>query len=83
MRQLFAVLLSGGIKKKMSSGKTTSIRITSRASVKVRDNFYTVEYCEERSIPEDADVKEERAELWDVCNTEVDEQIKDIIKTFK
>lgn len=67
----------------MSKGKTTSIRITSRASVKVRDSFYTLEYCEERSIPEDADVAEERAELWDVCNNEIDNQIEDIIKTFK
>ena len=30
--------------------KITSIRATSRASIKVRDSFYTMEYCEERSI---------------------------------
>lgn len=64
----------------MSKAITTSIRITSRASVKVRDNFYTVEYCEERSIPEDADIEEERQALWDTCNGEVDGQIEDILK---
>ena len=66
----------------MSKAITTSIRITSRASVKVRDNFYTVEYCEERSVPEDADIEEERQELWDTCNGEVDGQIEDILKSY-
>lgn len=67
----------------MSVGVTTSIRITSRASIKVKDSFYTIEYCEERSIPEGADLEEERAELWGVCNSEVDNQLEDIIKMSK
>lgn len=67
----------------MSVGVTTAIRITSRASVKVKDSFYTIEYCEERSIPEGADLEEERADLWGVCNTEVDNQLEDIIRMSK
>ena len=67
----------------MVKGVTTSIRITSRASVKVRESFYTIEYCEERSIPEDADIVEERQALWNICNAEVDSQLEDIIKMFK
>lgn len=63
--------------------RTTSIRITSRASVKVNDSFYTVEYCEERALSETANVEEEREKLWDVCNSEVDHQIEDICKSFK
>ena len=35
-----------------SKAATTQIRATSRASVKVRESFYTVEYCEERTIPD-------------------------------
>ena len=35
-----------------SLATVTSIRATSRASIKMHDNFYTVEYSEERSIPE-------------------------------
>ena len=62
--------------------KTISIRATSRASVKVHDSFYTVEYCEERSIDPDDNVEEERKKLWDTCNTEVDTQIEDILKSF-
>ena len=67
----------------MAKGVTTSIRIPSRASVKVRESFYTIEYCEERSIPDDADIVEERQALWDTCNGEVDKQLEDIIKSFK
>lgn len=67
----------------MSVGTTTSIKITSRASIKVKDSFYTIEYCEERSIPEGADLEEERATLWGVCNTEVDNQLEDIIRMSK
>lgn len=68
-----------------SKAIVTTIRATSRASVKVRDNFYTVEYCEERSLPntEDVDVEQERRLLWDTVNGECDDQIADIIKTFK
>ena len=62
----------------------TQIRATSRASVKVRDNFYTVEYTEERTIPQidDVDIVKEREILWDCVNNEVDNQIEDIIKSF-
>ena len=67
----------------VSKAKTTSIRITSRASVKVGDSFYTVEYCEERAIPDDADIVQERKILWDEANVECDNQITDILKTYK
>lgn len=62
--------------------KVMSIRATSRASVKVADSFYTVEYCEERSIDPEDSVEEERKKLWDTCNEEVDSQIEDILKSF-
>lgn len=63
----------------------STIKFASRASVKVGESFYTVEACEERMIPavEDVDIDEERRLLWDTVNTECDEQIKDILATFK
>ena len=66
-----------------SVAKTTCIRATSRASVKIGDSFYTLEYCEERALPDNADVEKERALLWDVVNNECDNQIQDVLKTFK
>ena len=63
----------------------SSIRYTSRASVKIKDNFYTVEATEERIIPdvEDIDIAKEKEFLWDSVNAECDEQIQQIISTFK
>lgn len=67
-----------------SKAITTQIRATSRASVKVRESFYTVEYTEERTIPqiEGVDIEKERALLWDDVNNEVDTQIEDILNSF-
>lgn len=65
-----------------SKAITTDIRITSRASVKIGDNFYTVEYCEGRSIPEDANIDEERKLLWETCNNECDFQIEEILNAY-
>lgn len=67
----------------MAKAVTTSIKATSRVAIKIKDNYYTVEFTEERAVPEDCDVEEERAELWDAVNTSVDEQCEQILKTFK
>ena len=63
----------------------TRIVATSRASIKVGDSFYTLEYQEERTVPTDieVDIVEERESLWETVNAECDNQIADIIKTFK
>lgn len=70
--------------------KTTTIKATSRASVKVRDNYFTVEYSEERVVEyegneesNDEKLQEARQNLWDTCNAEVDNQIEDIKKYCK
>jgi len=67
-----------------SQAKITTIRATSRASVKVRDNYFTVEYSEERVIPEieGVNIEEERKILWDVVNGECDNQILDIKELY-
>ena len=63
--------------------QTTLIKASSRASVKVGDSFYTVEYVEERSISPDDNITEERTKLWDTVNNECDCQVEDILKAFK
>jgi len=68
---------------------TTTIRATSRASIKIAtrggDNFYTIEYSEERTIPDipDMDLDSEKKILWDDVNREVDQQIEDIYNAVK
>lgn len=69
----------------MLEARTTTIRATNRMSLKVRDNFFTVEWCEERSIPEDfseEEVAAERAKLWEVCVRECENQAQDIMRTY-
>lgn len=63
--------------------KITVIKAISRASVKIRDSFYTVEYGEERMIEDGDNIEEERKKLWDSCNYEIDNQLEDIVKSFK
>ena len=69
---------------KESMAITTSIKATSRVAIKIKDNFYTVEFSEERLIPDkSADMEFERQVLWDDVNTCVDNQCAEILKTFK
>lgn len=71
-------------KEYQSLGVTTSIAITSRASVNINNKYYTVEYHEERQIPDlpEVDLVKERKLLWDTCNAEVDVQLEEIYKTY-
>ena len=63
--------------------KTTVIKASSRASIKVGDSFYTIEYGEERSVEDTDNLESERANLWETCNGEVDRQIEEIMQMFK
>lgn len=62
--------------------KITTIKAISRASVKIKDSFYTVEYGEERSIGDEDNIDEEREKLWADCNGEIDKQLDDIVNSF-
>lgn len=66
-------------------GKTTKIQATSRCAIKIRDNFYTTELVEERVLPNDDSVRLdlEYKALFDSINAEIDNQMKDILTTFK
>ena len=65
--------------------KTTEISATSRVAIKIRDNFYTIEYSEKRSVPdvEDVNLEVEREVLFEDVNTVVDNEMQNILDTFK
>ena len=70
----------------MEEAKTTTIRATNRMSVKIKDNYFTVEWSEERSIPDDMSeewIAKERARLWNTCIQECENQIQDIVRTYR
>jgi len=54
---------------------SNTIKFTSRASIKIKDNFYTFEACIEKTVPEGADYEGFKKDLWDEVNDEVDRQI--------
>lgn len=66
-----------------SKAITTQIKATSRVSTKIGDDFYTLEFTEERTIPdvEGVDLEKERKRLWDDVNYSVDVQMEDTVKT--
>lgn len=66
-----------------SKATINSIKATSRISLKINETFYTLEYCEERLIPEGADIEKERKLLWDTVNAEVDKQAEDVQTMYK
>ena len=68
-----------------SKAVVTEISATSRVAIKVRDNFYTVEYTEKRAIPDvdGIDIEAERSLLFDAVNGIVDAQADDILRTFQ
>ena len=59
--------------------KITTVRATSRISTKLKDDFYTFEYCEERQVEDGDDIEQVREELWTTCHSEVDKQVEEII----
>lgn len=64
----------------------TRIQATSRMSVKIRDNFYTVEYLEERSLPKNVgktELEKAKAQLFNSVNATIDAQIEEIVEGFK
>lgn len=67
---------------------TTLIRAESGVTLEFKDaggvsRWYKFTYSEERSIPYDANIVEERKALWNVVNDEVDKQAEDIANFLK
>lgn len=72
--------------KPVSVAITTKIEAHSRMSVKIKDNFYTFEFIEERLIPEPLNeeaLNAEREMLWDKVNEEVDKQVELVMDMLK
>ena len=68
----------------VSKAIPTIIKFSSRASIKLKDSFYTIEYGEERQITDynNTDIDKERQLLIETCNQKTDEQIQELVQTF-
>ena len=67
--------------KYVSKAIPKTIKFSSRASIKIKDSFYTFEYGEERQIDDfnEINLDKERQLLIDDCNNIVDNQIEEVI----
>ena len=63
--------------------KVKTIHFISRASVKIKDSFYTFEYGEDRDIAEGDNLEQEKQNLVADCNRVVDDQIQEIVDMLK
>lgn len=72
-------------KEYVSHATPTEISATSRCAIKVKDNYYTIEVSEKRSIEktDGIDMDKEYKMLFDEVNSVVDSQCEEIIKTFR
>lgn len=71
-----------------SKGITKEISVTSRASAKIGNNYYTFEYSETKCFPINddnlsIDLDKERQLLWQYANNEVDNQLIEIQEFIK
>ena len=68
--------------KAVKNVRTTKIQATQRMSVKIRDNYYTVEFLEEREIPDNPniDLEEEKTKLFESVKTTLYAQIEEIVE---
>ncbi len=69
----------------VQQAKTVKISATSKATVQIKNNYYSFSYGEERELPEDdlrVNLDEERKLLWESLNAEVDKQIEEVVKLY-
>ena len=68
-----------------SKAVTTQITATYRMSIKIHDNFHTVEYTEQRTIPDvdGVNIEKEKQLLWNDVVEEIENQVDDIIASYK
>jgi hypothetical protein len=71
----------------VSQLETVSIKAISRVSCKLRDNYYTFEFQEERQIPVDVidenfDLQKEKELLWEEVHAQVDLQVQEITALY-
>ena len=59
-------------------GVTTVIRAESGMSAEIRGRWYKFMFCEERILPEGADIEKEKELLWNAVHSSVDKQMEEV-----
>lgn len=63
--------------------QVSKINAVSRASLKIKDVFYTFEFGAEVILDPKDDIEAVKEKLWNDCHSEVDKQISDVVSPKK
>ena len=63
--------------------QVSKINAVSRASLKIKDVFYTFEFGAEVILDPKDDIEVVKENLWNDCHSEVDKQISDVVSPKK
>lgn len=63
--------------------KTKYISATSKISTELNNVWYAFSFTESREIQDDSNIEDERINLWNTVNTQVDTQVQDVIFAIK
>lgn len=70
----------------MNEFKTKTLKVSSKASVKIMDSYYTFESTIEKTVPENYtqdEYDEVKHKMWDEVNADVDNQIAETYDFLK
>ena len=62
---------------------TSTITVENSITLKVRDNYYKFQYSETKTLLPEADVIDERIKLVGTVNETLDNQIAELLDSFK
>lgn len=62
---------------------TSEFTVENSATVKLKDNYYKFQYSETKTLLPGADVEEERTKLINKVNQTIDNQIAELLDSFK
>ena len=65
------------------SAYTSTITVENSITLKVRDNYYKFQYSETKTLLPEADVIDERIKLVGTVNETLDNQIAELLDSFK
>lgn len=62
---------------------TSTLTVENSITIKVRDNYYKFQYSETKTLLPEADVTDERVKLIETVNGTLDNQIAELLDSFK
>lgn len=63
--------------------KITKINVSSSITIPIKDKYYKFSFGLEAELNEKDKIEKVKKDLWNMCNSEVDNQVQIIIDSYK